>query len=172
MEYKDNGGVNMKRRDFMLYSLGLLSSATNLENLLASTQNKNNMYAKEVVDDWTKEVINPENALGNEDSKYAKILPGGELTLKMEQPFPPITFVNDGIIAAKGDSMYSLAALVPMEYVDDKEGIKYAWREIIPNLTGGFKIPKSCQTLVDTIKIINPSEEPVYIDAVIGVAYF
>ena len=41
----------MKRRKFLLYSsVGLISLATNLEQLLASAQNTNKMYAKEVVD--------------------------------------------------------------------------------------------------------------------------
>lgn len=152
----------MKRRKFLLYSsVGLISLATNLEQLLASAQNTNKMYAKEVVD--YESVVNPKNALSKSDKEYAEILPhGGELTLKMEKPFPPLAFYNHGQVIAKPGVNYSLAALIPVEDT-------YAWREIIPGLVpSGFKIPKDDLTIVDTIRIKNIDKKALYIDAVVG----
>jgi len=122
---------------------------------IKSGQEANEFYVKEIIS--SNLVNNPHYALGKQDDKYAEIMPGGELVLKMEKPFLPQEQYNDGKIIAK-DGEYSVAALV-----------QDAWREIFPGVVpGGFKIPKSGQVQVDTLKILNIGNERVYIDSIVG----
>ena len=137
-------------------------------------------YAKEIVHPGTDGVANPDSALGKPDDKYALIIPGGELTLKMAKPFPSMQAYNDGRVIARDDSgEFSLAALVPVLSTDPEYGVimsqsaqgllQPVWREIIPGLVpGGFQVPPAAQSLVDTLKIKNVSKQNVYIDAVIS----
>jgi len=141
------------------------------------------IYAREIVDDESKLYIRPQNALGKPDQKYAEILPGGELTVKMEKPFSPMTFYIDGRVVVNeeaGQQEYSLAVFAPMlqtetfdnivtDEVDIRKTIAYAWREVIPGLVpGGFDLPFAPQIHVDTLKIINTGKEKLYLDAIIG----
>ncbi len=135
-------------------------------------------YAKEIVQPGTDYVVNPDNALGEPDNNYAEIMPDGELTIKMEKPFQPISWYTDGRVVVKEEANYSLAAWVPilstdpeypLIYGQDVQGVKYVWREIIPGaVPGGFEIPGAPQSRIDTIKIKNLGQEAIYIDAIIG----
>jgi hypothetical protein len=140
-------------------------------------------YAKKVIPEESKDVDGAGNALGEPDGRYAEILPGGELTVKMGKPFSPMAFYNDGRVVVKEEAQnqeYSLAVLVPMieaEVFDDKlidiasimKTVAYAWREIIPGLVpGGFDMPFAPQIPVDTLKIVNTGKEKLYLDAIIG----
>ena len=137
-------------------------------------------YANEIVHPGTDRIVDPNNALGKPDEKYALITPHGELTLRMEKPFPAMQAYNDGrVVIKEGSGEFSLAALVPVLETDPEYGVimsqsdqgllKHVWREIVPGLiNGGFQIPPSEQSLVDTLKIKNVSEKNVYIDAVIS----
>ena len=143
---------------------------TNLESSLQET-NLKEFYAVEVVHPGTNGVINENYALGKTgsgDKEAAEIPPHGKIILRMEKPFSPLQFHNEGRIVVNKDANFSVAAWIRTEY-DEKQGVKYAWRWLALTLVpGGLDIPKCDQTIVDTIMITNNGEEPMQVYGAIG----
>jgi hypothetical protein len=153
-------------------------------------QQRSEFYAKEIVYPGSDLVVNPDDVLGSPDNKYAKIMPGGELIVKMEKPFSPLAFYNDGRLVVKGEAEYSVSVLVPFQESELKNDqvipgkAEFAWMEVIPGVvTGGFDLPFAPQLEplvysstreavpglgVNTLRIKNLGAKPLSIDAVIG----
>jgi hypothetical protein len=153
-------------------------------------QQRSEFYANEVMHPGSNLVVNPDDVLGSPDNKYAKIMPGGELIVKMEKPFSPLAFYNDGRLVVKGEAEYSVSVLVPFQESELKNyqvipsKAEFAWREVIPGIvTGGFDLPFAPQLEplvysstreavpglgVNTLRIMNLGTKPLSIDAVIG----
>jgi len=112
-------------------------------------------------------VVDPQNALGEPDGRYAEIRPGGEMTVVMAERIYYSDASDDGAVVAKGDGRYGVAGLFRMT----EEG-EPAWQPLAPGRTpGGFKFGTSMFNVVqstDTIKIANDDTRSVYVDAVVG----
>lgn len=171
-----SGLAQKKRNPLEMHAYNAIIKKVSFGNTLE--QQVQESYANKIVHPGTDRVVDPDDALGEPDGIYALILPSGELTLRMEKPFPAMQAYNDGrVVVKEGSGEFSLAALVPVLETDPEYGVVIsrndqdlllAWREIAPGLiNGGFQIPPSEQSLVDIIKIKNVSEKNVYIDAVI-----
>lgn len=161
-----NGVQEIKKKPFPVAYSKVISSKASLGNTLEEQAEA--YYAKEIVYSETKLVINPENALGKPDDKYAEIKPGGELTLKMEKPFSALKFGGiGGRVVTKDDCEYAVAVLVPTEERQGK--IEYAWRWLLPSsIPGGIYNPTDGQVKVEEIKIMNNDTKDLHIDGIIG----
>ncbi len=161
----------MKRILLLACGLGLLLAAAPAPLLTGTTElrrpqgSPQEFYAKEVVD--RLEVLDPENALGEPDGRYAEIRPGGEMTVRMPEPVRYSDGADDGRIVTKGDARYGLAGLFRMS----EEG-EPAWQPLVPGGTaGGFKLGSSMFPVTqstETIRIVNDDTRSVFVDAVVG----
>lgn len=122
-------------------------------------------YAVKVSDDVG--VVDPRNALGEPDGRWAEIRPGGELTVVMAERIYYSDASDDGAVVVKGDGRYGVAGLFRMT----EEG-EPAWQPLVQGRTpGGFKFGTSMFSVVqstETIKIANDDTRSVFVDAVVG----
>lgn len=114
-------------------------------------------------------VVDPQNALGEPDGRWAEIRPGGELTVVLAELVYSSDASDDGTIVLKGEGRYGVAGLFRMT----EEG-QSAWLPLAPGGTpGGFKF-SSTQFIVspstNTLKIANDDVRSVFVDAVVGYA--
>jgi hypothetical protein len=112
-------------------------------------------------------VVDPQNALGEPDGRWAEIRPGGELTVVLAERIYSSDASDDGAIVLKGEGRYGVAGLFRM----NEEG-ESAWQPLMPGGTaGGFKFGPS-QFIVtpstDTIKVANDDTRSIFVDAVVG----
>jgi hypothetical protein len=112
-------------------------------------------------------VVDPDNALGEADGRFAEIRPGGELTVLMAERLYYSDASDDGTVVTKEGGRYGVAGLFQMT----EEGPP-AWQPLAPGRTpGGFKFGTSMFSVVqstDTLKIANDDTRSVFVDAVIG----
>ena len=144
---------------------GLLASRSTSPVGGASQDDRARFYGKQVVDHIS--VVDPGNALGEPDGRFAEIRPGGEMTVLMADRIYYSDASDDGAVVAKGDGRYGLAGLFRM----DEEG-QSAWQPLPTGRTpGGFKVGTSMFNVVqstDTLKIANDDARSVFVDAVVG----
>gem|GEM_PF-4514653 len=155
-------GANNSGKSSSLAGLSKANNNVQEEKLLE--QKIKGCYAALIVQPETTGVVDAENILGKPDSKYAQILPGGELTFKIEMPLSASIAYNNGVIIAKDEGDYSLAALVHLED-------SLVWTAVMPGpVPGGFRLTYSNQIPNEEVilKITNIGNKPVYIDAVVG----
>ena len=123
-------------------------------------------YAKRVVEHIS--VNAPENALGRPDDRFAEIKPGGEMTVLMDNVLHFLEGADDGYVVIKAEGAYGLAGLFRMS----EEGAP-AWLPLAPgSAPGRFKLGTMRSSPVqsmDSIKVVNDGDRPVYLDAVAGI---
>ena len=134
-------------------------------------------YALRVV--FEKEVQNAKDSMGAPDGRYAEILPGGQLVLLMEKElyFSPI--VGDGGALDSGSSVGNGGAEIDLEGwfpMQDTQGKQcHDWMPL--GISGtGFLISSFPEPInssegssgVDMIRITNPGNKSLFVDAVIG----
>ncbi|MCX6574024.1 MAG: hypothetical protein NTX99_08530 [Candidatus Aminicenantes bacterium] len=144
---------------------GLLASRSKAPAGGAFQDDRARFYGKQVVDHIS--VVDPGNALGEPDGRFAEIRPGGEMTVLMADRIYYSDASDDGAVVARGDGRYGLAGLFRM----DEDG-QSAWQPLPQGRTpGGFKLGTSMFNVVqstDTLKIANDDTRSVFVDAVSG----
>jgi len=144
---------------------GLLASRSKAPAGGASQDDRARFYGRQVVDHIS--VVDPANALGEPDGRFAEIRPGGEMTVLMADRIYYSDASDDGAVVAKGDGRYGLAGLFRM----NEEG-QSAWQPLPSGRTpGGFKLGTSMFNVVqstDTLKIANDDTRSVFVDAISG----
>jgi hypothetical protein len=131
-------------------------------------------YAHRVV--FEKNVQNAKDSLGAPDGRNAKILPGGQLVVLMENklyPFPSISgwpeggvgLADSGSVVSKGETNFGLEGWLPMKNTRGKQ--HYVWIPLGLSATG-FCVWLESSPGVDMIRMTNPDTKSLFVDAVIG----
>jgi hypothetical protein len=154
----------MSKNTLIAGGLGL-AAAAGLLMAAASQDERPRFYARRISDHVN--VVDPQNALGEPDGRFAELRPGGELTVVMSEKIYYSDASDDGAVVVKGGGSYGVAGLFRMT----EEG-EPAWLPLPPGRTpGGFKFGTSMFNVVqstDTIKIANDDGRSLFVDAVIG----
>jgi hypothetical protein len=154
----------MSKNAFIAGGLGL-AAAAGLLMAAASQDERPRFYARRVSDHVN--VVDPQNALGEPDGRFAEVRPGGELTVVMSETIYYSDASDDGAVVVKGSGSYGIAGLFRM----NEEG-QSAWQPLAPGRTpGGFKFGTSMFNVVqstDTIKIANDDSRSLFVDAFVG----
>jgi hypothetical protein len=173
----------MRKTRLLLSAFLLLLSAALLAHDLSGFSGKTpgqyqperpKFYALQVV--FERNVQSAKDSLGAPDGHNAEVLPGGQLVVLMENklyPFP--VFINwleggagladSGLIVGKGETSFGLEGWLPMKNTQGKQ--HYVWMPLGLSATG-FCIWLEGSAGVDMIRITNPGNKSLFVDAVIG----